>query len=101
MRQRRRILFACAAVVMSVLGSVVAVLAVDLYVHHKFMESAGLNVWGYRGPTVGRKDPGERRFIVLGGSTAFGYSVHWDEAFPVVLERLLDGVLSHVAACDG
>ena len=89
MRQRRRILFACAAVVMSVLGSVVAVLAVDLYVHHKFMESAGLNVWGYRGPTVGRKDPGERRLIVLGGSTAFGYGVHSDEAFPVVLERLL------------
>jgi lysophospholipase L1-like esterase len=38
---------------------------------------------------AGRKQPGETRIAVLGGSTAFGYGVTWNEAFPAQLETLL------------
>src|SRR5437867_7782989 len=61
-------------------------LAVDLYVHRKVERFAGVNIWGYRGPRVGRKRPGEHRLVVVGGSTAFGYGVNWDQAFPARLE---------------
>jgi lysophospholipase L1-like esterase len=52
--------------------------------------NAGLNIWGYRGPVVGRKKPGERRVVVVGESTAFGYGVHWQESFPAYLQTLLN-----------
>ena len=64
-------------------------LAADLYAHHRAASSAGLNRWGYRGPVVSRKQPGEIRVAVLGGSTVFGYGVYWHEAFPPLLEREL------------
>ena len=47
-------------------------LAADLYFHHRAERFAGdVNVWGYRGPTVGRKRPGEHRLVVIGGNAAF------------------------------
>jgi hypothetical protein len=64
-----------------------AVLAGDVYLHQRVQNLAGVNVWGYRGPTVGRKKPGEIRAVVLGGSTAFGYGLPWDQGFPYYLER--------------
>jgi hypothetical protein len=67
--------------------SLVALLAADVYFHHRVERFAGVNVWGYRGPRVGRKQPGEHRLVVVGGSTAFGYGVNWDQAFPAQLER--------------
>lgn len=90
MTRRRKAVFALLAMGLSVVSSLGVLLAADLYAHRKFQESAGLNIWGYRGPTVGRKQPGERRIVVLGESTAFGYGVHWYEALPAVLERLLN-----------
>jgi hypothetical protein len=39
---------------------------------------------------VGRKQPGEIRIVVLGGSTAFGYGVPYNEAFPYYLEQRLN-----------
>ncbi|MBI3825275.1 MAG: hypothetical protein HY294_04700 [Candidatus Rokubacteria bacterium] len=82
-------LFAAIAVLVSLAVVGGALLATDLFLHRKFEKAAGLNVWGYRGPVVGRKQAGERRVIVLGGSTAFGYGVRAGEAFPAVLERSL------------
>lgn len=64
-------------------------LALDLYVHHRAERSAGLNWWGYRGPVVGRKQPGEVRVAMVGGSTTFGYGVTWNEAIPARLEQEL------------
>ncbi len=64
-----------------------AILALDVYVHHRVQYEAGVNVWGYRGDPVGRKQPGETRIIVLGGSTAFGYGLRWNESWPYYLER--------------
>ncbi len=68
----------------------VGILAADLYVHHRAERSAGLNRWGYRGPVVGRKQPGEVRVALLGGSTMFGYGATWEEAIPALLERELN-----------
>ena len=77
------------AVTLTLVVSVAGLFALDIYEHHKLSTSAGLNVWGYRGPTVGRKQAGELRVLALGGSTTFGYGVHWQEAVPAYLEGLL------------
>jgi len=89
--KRKFALFAVAAATLSVLMILVVALAADLYLHQRAEKSAGLNRWGYRGPVAGRKQPGEVRVVMLGGSTTFGYGVTWDEAIPARLERALNG----------
>ena len=90
MNRRRFVLFAVTAIVLALLVSTAAVVAADVYLHRKYADLVGLNVWGYRGPVVGRKQPNEWRLLVLGESTAFGYGVRWDEAVPAYLEKLLN-----------
>jgi hypothetical protein len=90
MTRRKFALFAVAAVALSSLLILLMALAADLYLHSRAERSAGLNRWGYRGPVVGSKRPGEIRIVMLGGSTAFGYGVTWNEAIPAQLERLLN-----------
>ena len=87
MMRRRRVVFALLAITLATLVPVAGLLAVDVYLHGKFQKSAGYNVWGYRGPSVGRKRPGEYRVAMLGGSSAYGYGANWDEAIPAQLER--------------
>jgi hypothetical protein len=91
MSRRRRAGYALAAVAIAVCVPLLVLLAVDVYLHGKFEKSAGFNVWGYRGPSAGRKLPGEYRVAVLGGSSAYGYGANWDEAVPALLERGLAG----------
>src|SRR5262245_14057925 len=86
---RKRLAFAATATLLVFAGVFALALGGDLYVHRKTERLSGVNIWGYRGPTIGRKQPGEHRLVVLGGSTAFGYGVHWDEAFPAHLEAAL------------
>ena len=83
---RKRLLFASIAAGVVVLLMFSAILSADLYVHHRAERNAGVNIWGYRGPRVPRKAAGEHRLVVLGGSTAFGYGVDWEKAFPAQLE---------------
>lgn len=64
-------------------------IAVDVHYHEKFLEFAGLNHRGYRGKVLGRKEKNEIRIAILGGSTAFGYGVRYDEAMPAKLEEAL------------
>lgn len=90
MTRRRYVLFAVVAVLLSVLASTAVVIAADVYLHYKYADLVALNVWGYRGPVVGRKQPNEWRLAVLGESTAFGYGVHWTEAVPAYLERFVN-----------
>ncbi len=96
MTRRRKIVFVILSVVMSFIGATAVLLALDLYVHAKFDDYvgrsgiSGTNIWGYRGPVVGTKQTGEHRIVVVGGSTAFGYGVTQPEAFPAVLEGLLN-----------
>jgi hypothetical protein len=88
--RRKLIAFAAITALVPVLLITLALLGLDFYLHHRAERSAGLNRWGYRGPVVGSKQPGETRIAVLGGSTAFGYGVPWFEAAPAVLERELN-----------
>lgn len=87
LKRRRYALFACVAVILALVLSTGVVVAGDLYLHHKYADLVGLNIWGYRGPVVASKQPGEWRLEVLGESTAFGYGVRWDESFPAYLEN--------------
>jgi hypothetical protein len=82
---RRRVLFATVAFGIALLGAAISLLAVDIYLHSRFERSAGFNIWGYRGPAVGAKQPGEYRVVMLGGSSAYGYGVEWHQAIPAEL----------------
>ncbi|MEK6337263.1 MAG: SGNH/GDSL hydrolase family protein [Acidobacteriota bacterium] len=57
-------------------------LAIDLYLHHKH----GINLWGYRGAAVGKKQAGEKRVAVLGGSTTWGFGLAAGQDFPGQLQ---------------
>ena len=82
---RKYALFAMIAVSLSLALTVGCLAAAELSLHWRY----GMNLWGYRGPSLGRKQPGEARIAVLGGSTAWGYGVAWDEAFPYYLAQEL------------
>ena len=86
----RLALFAAITIALALVVLVAALFVVDLWLHHRFDKMAGLNTWGYRGPAVGRKRPGEIRLVVVGGSTALGYGLDWSEAFPHQLEVALN-----------
>jgi hypothetical protein len=87
--RRTRILFTAVVVVLAVIVPASVLIAIDVYLHGKYAKTAGFNVWGYRGPIAGRKRAREYRVAFLGGSTAFGYGVKWDDAIPALLERAL------------
>jgi hypothetical protein len=89
MTRRKLLVFAITAVLLSFGATLAAFVAVDLYLHRRAERSAGLNRWGYRGPVLGRKQPGEQRVAMLGGSTVFGYGGPWQEAIPALLEGML------------
>lgn len=89
--RRRRFAFALFSVLLALGLCGVALLGADLYLHVRVERLAGANRWGYRGPTVGRKRNGEIRIVALGGSTAFGLGLPWNEAWPFHLGQLLNG----------
>jgi hypothetical protein len=82
----KKLAFALVAMTLSAGAVLVVLLGADLLLHARAEKSAGLNRWGYRGPVLGRKQPGETRIVMLGGSTLFGYGVSWQEAIPALLE---------------
>lgn len=91
--RRKKIVFALVAMALSFFGMIVLLLGADLIVHHRAERSAGLNRYGYRGPVVPRKQRGELRVVMLGGSTVFGYGVAWNESVPAYLEEKLQARL--------
>jgi hypothetical protein len=84
--RRKKIIFALVTMAISFAGMVLLLLSADLVLHYRAERSAGLNRYGYRGPVIGRKQPGELRVVMLGGSTVFGYGVGWNESIPAYLE---------------
>lgn len=90
MTRARFALFATAAVLLSLGSCAAALLAADLYAHHRFERAAGVNIWGYRGPVVGRKSPHEIRIAAVGGSTVLNYGLSFEASFPHQLETLLN-----------
>lgn len=91
--RRKKILFAMVAMSLSFIAMSGLLLIADLVLHKRAERSAGLNRYGYRGPVVGRKQPGELRVVMLGGSTVFGYGVTWHESIPAYLEPKLSARL--------
>jgi hypothetical protein len=87
--RRKKIVFALVTMSLVVIGGLLLLLLADLVLHYRAERSAGLNRHGYRGPVAGRKQSGELRVAMLGGSTVFGYGVPWSESVPVQLEPLL------------
>jgi lysophospholipase L1-like esterase len=85
---KRYAAFALVSLVASSLVCILLLLGVDLWLHKRYEKRWGLNVWGYRGGVVGRKRAGEFRLVVLGGSTALGFGLPAEQAFPAQLERL-------------
>jgi hypothetical protein len=85
--RRRKVVFALLAIVLSAGAVLVALLGADLVVHQRAEHAAGLNRDGYRGPVVGRKQAGELRVAMVGGSTVFGYGVGWNESIASYLEH--------------
>jgi lysophospholipase L1-like esterase len=86
---QRRLCFTIAAIALGLALPATALLATDIYLHRRFERGVLFNVWGYRGPVVGRKRAGEYRVAVLGGSAAYGFGVTWEESMPAQLERRL------------
>ena len=89
LNRRKRRVFGAVAVAIALVMTFSGLLVIDVYLHRKYERSGGFNIWGYRGPVVGRKQPGEYRIAMLGGSTAYGYGVEWNEAIPALLEQQL------------
>jgi hypothetical protein len=85
----KRAVFALVAMTGSFVLILATLLAADLYGHSRVERSAGLNRQGYRGPVVGRKQPGETRIVMLGGSTVFGFDMEVDDTLPAQLDREL------------
>ncbi|HYE93790.1 MAG TPA: GDSL-type esterase/lipase family protein [Terriglobales bacterium] len=92
MRTRvRRLAVGLAVAAGALVVSLGVLAAVDEALRRHYAESVGLNRWGYRGPVAAPKQPGERRAVMLGGSTVFGYGVAPGESIPAQLERRLRG----------
>ena len=85
MTRIRFVAFGLLAATGALVATLLLLIAADVYVHHRIERYAGVNVWGYRGPAVGKKKPNEHRLVVVGGSTAFGYGVQAEEAFPGIV----------------
>jgi hypothetical protein len=88
--RRKIIVFAVATVTLAALAATVGLVGVDIYLHRKVERSGGVNMWGYRGPVLGRKRANEYRIALLGGSTAFGYGVLSNETIAHRLEEELN-----------
>jgi hypothetical protein len=83
----KRLAFALVAMAGTFVIMLLALLGADLYAHHRVERAAGLNRHGYRGPVIGRKQPGEIRVAMLGGSTVFGFDLEIEDTLPALLER--------------
>jgi hypothetical protein len=74
--------------------AMVLVLAADIYLHHRLAPYAAVNIWGYRGEVLGRKQPNEKRILMVGPSTVFGVGFPPEQALPAQLERQMQSRLS-------
>jgi hypothetical protein len=88
--RRRKVIFAAVAMAIAAAGCVVLLIAADVYVHWRTQDVAGVNVWGYRGRPVGRKQPGEVRIAMVGGSTVYGWGLPASESIAAFLEQRLN-----------
>jgi hypothetical protein len=87
---KRKLLYGLLAAALAFTGALLLLLAADVFAHARTQDVAGVNMWGYRGRPMSRKQPGEVRVAMLGGSTAFGWGLPASESIPAFLERRLN-----------
>ena len=85
LERKRRILLKLLTALLSTFICVSILFGIDLYLHYKH----GINLRGYRGPSLGRKQPGEKRVAILGGSTTWGFGLKAGQDFPAQLQTML------------
>jgi len=91
---RRNVLYALVAVLLGLATVFFPLLGVDLYLHEKFNRKfIGYNYRGYRGDVLSKKEDSVFRVAFLGGSTALGYGVGWQQTLPYVLQENLCAAL--------
>lgn len=90
MSRRRKLIFALVAMTAVAGATLGTLLALDVYVHWRTQDVAGVNAWGYRGAAAAAKRDGELRVVMLGGSTAFGWGLPAHESIPAYLETRLN-----------
>ncbi|MBI2755087.1 MAG: hypothetical protein HYX52_00085 [Chloroflexi bacterium] len=66
----------------------------DQWARGRQLDSAGLNVRGYRGALLGAKQPNALRYVLLGDSVAFGYGVRETETLSTRLGESLTRLLN-------
>lgn len=95
MKKSKFLLFYVIFILFCLLSAIVILLGADYYLHYRFKESTqGSYNWrGYRGNVVKKKQKNEIRIACFGGSTTFGYGVHWKDTWPYLLEQLLQNDL--------
>lgn len=91
---KRKLIYVAVTLALAMGAGLAVLAAADLYLHRKYSLTGGYNVWGYRGPVVGGKSPGEWRAVMLGGSVALGYGASADQTIPAWLERKLTTALA-------
>ena len=87
---RRKVVYAVVTVVLVAGLGLGALLVLDIYLHHRVQDIGGVNVWGYRGPVIGKKKPGETRIVAIGGSTVFGFGLPASASWPAYLSERLN-----------
>ena len=88
--RKRKLLYALVASALAIGAAAMLLLAADVFAHWRTQDVAGVNVWGYRGPVMPRKLPGEVRIAMLGGSTVFGWGLPASESIAAFLEKRLN-----------
>lgn len=80
---------AFAVVVQAVLTLIVGLIVLDMRAHNRVERLGGVNVWGYRGLELGRKQQREVRIVVFGGDLAFGWGVSANETMANYVAQLV------------
>jgi lysophospholipase L1-like esterase len=83
--RKKQIVFKLLTTLISSSVCILVLVGADLYLHYKH----GINLRGYRGPSVGRKQAGEKRVAILGGSTTWGFGLKAGQDFPAQLQKML------------
>ena len=87
---KRKLVYAAVTWMLASMVAVLALLIADLYAHWRTQDLAGVNISGYRGSRMPKKQPGEIRVAMFGGSTVYGWGLPSHESIAAFLERRLN-----------
>ncbi|MBF0361092.1 MAG: hypothetical protein HQK49_08780 [Oligoflexia bacterium] len=93
-------IFSSLTIFLSLTAIFSALLILDLSIHKKLENQGGLNYRGYRGTVVSSKKKDEFRVAFFGECITFGYGVHWNEAYPAVIEKFMRMVYPNTTAVN-